>query len=253
MTRITIPARAAAPDGSLPLLDSVEKSLGSVPKLLRIDASARTSRSLTRALADRFTKHWRQHAEPSSITHRDVGTNPPPIITEDWIAAAFNRDRTPEQEELLSLSDELITEIADADVIVMATPMYNYGMPAALKAWFDQVVRVDKTFTFDLARGDAPLEPIYSGKTLVLLTSWGEFGFGSGEHNEGCDCLTPHVRTASRYLGVDDFHHVGIEYQEFGDERFEASKEVAFAAIKPLVECIATSSATVRDQSRAAA
>ena len=221
--------------------------------LLRIDASARMSRSLTRALADQFITHWRDHAEPGSITRRDVGTKPPPFVTEDWIAAAFALDRTPEQEELLLLSDELIAEIADADVIVIATPMYNYGMPAALKAWFDQVVRVDETFTFDLARGDAPLEPIYSGKTLVLLTSWGEFGFGPGQLNEGRDSLTPHVRTASRYLGVDAFHHVGIEYQEFGDERFEASKVAAFAAIEQLVECIATSSAAVRGQSRTAA
>jgi FMN-dependent NADH-azoreductase len=97
-------------------------------------------------------------------------------------------------------------------------------------------VRVEKTFTFDLARGDAPLEPIFAGKTLVLLTSWGEFGFGPGEINEGRDSLSPHVRTASRYLGVEEFHHVGIEYQEFGDHRFEASRKAAMAALAPLVD-----------------
>ena len=131
--------------------------------------------------------------------------------------------------------------------------MYNYGMPAALKAWFDQVVRIGKTFTFDLARGDRPLEPMFSGKTLVLLTSWGEFGFGSGELNQGRDSLTPHVRTASRYLGVDEFHHIGIEYQEFGDRRFETSREAAFAAIEPLVESLsgANSSSSLPNPDRA--
>lgn len=205
-------------------------------KLLRIDASARTSRSLTRALADHFTESWQARRPQDEIILRDVGSNPPPIITEDWIAAAFVKERSAEQKELLAQSDELIAEVADADIIVVATPMYNYGMPAALKAWFDQVVRVDKTFTFDLARGDAPLEPIFEGKTLILLTSWGEFGFGQGGLNEGRDSLTPHVRTASRYLGVETFHHVGIEYQEFGDARYEASSVAAFAALDPLVD-----------------
>ena len=207
--------------------------------LLRIDASARTSRSTTRALADRFTGLWRARRPDDSLIHRDVGANPPPIITEEWIAAAFAKERSPKEADLLSLSDELIAEVAAAGIIVMATPMYNYGMPAALKAWFDQVVRVGKTFTFDLARGDRPLEPVYGGKTLVLLTSWGEFGFGPGELNEGRDSLTPHVRTASRYLGVDSVHHVGIQYQEFGDHRFEASRDAALAALEPLADSLA--------------
>lgn len=205
-------------------------------RLLRIDASARTSRSLTRSLADSFTQNWRARRPQDEIVLRDVGSNPPPIITEDWIAAAFAQERSDEQNALLALSDELIGELAGSDIIVMATPMYNYGMPAALKAWFDQVVRVGKTFTFDLARGDAPLEPVFAGKTLVLLTAWGEFGFDVGGHNEGRDSLTPHVRTASRYLGVDAFYHVGIEYQEFGDERFQASQDAAFAALDPLID-----------------
>ncbi|MBO9503794.1 NAD(P)H-dependent oxidoreductase [Qipengyuania flava] len=207
-------------------------------KILRIDASARASRSLTRALADAFTESWLAKHPDDQFALRDIGRNPPPFISEDWIAAAFAEDRSPAQAQLLAFSDELIGEVAEAEIIVLATPMYNYGMPAALKAWFDQVVRVGKTFSFDLSRGNRPLEPIFSGKTLVLLTSWGEFGFGPGELNEGRDSLTPHVRTASRYLGVDGFHHIGIEYQEFGDRRFETSREAAFAAIAPLVESL---------------
>lgn len=222
-------------------------------RLLRIDASARTSRSLTRSLADTFTQNWRARRPQDEIVLRDVGSNPPPIITEDWIAAAFAQERSDEQNALLALSDELIGELAGSDIIVMATPMYNYGMPAALKAWFDQVVRVGKTFTFDLARGDAPLEPVFAGKTLVLLTAWGEFGFDVGGHNEGRDSLTPHVRTASRYLGVDAFYHVGIEYQEFGDERFQASQDAAFAALDPLIDELVRAHASRTIPNRSAA
>ena len=112
-------------------------------------------------------------------------------------------------------------------------------MPASLKAWVDQVVRVDKTFTFDLARGDRPLEPTLSGKTLVALTASGEFGFGPGEMNDGAGHLLPHLRTVSKYLGTDEFHHVGIEYQEFGDHRFDRSKAEATRQVEQLAANLA--------------
>ena len=86
-------------------------------------------------------------------------------------------DRTSEKSAILETSDELIAEVKIADIIVLTTAMYNYGVPAALKAWFDMVIRVDETFSFDLKRGNKPLRPIQSGKVLVLLTSAGEFGF----------------------------------------------------------------------------
>ena len=117
--------------------------------------------------------------------------------------------------------------------------MYNYGMPAHLKAWVDQVIRVGRTFSFDLARGDWPLEPILSGKTMVLLTSCGEFGFGLGGIREGMNHLDTHLRTASRYLGVGEIHHLAIEYQEFGDERHARSVARAHAARPALVEQLA--------------
>ncbi len=62
----------------------------------------------------------------------------------------------------LAYSDSAIAELVAADLIVLGTPMYNYGMPSALKAWVDQVIRVGRTFSFDLARGDWPLEPLLS-------------------------------------------------------------------------------------------
>ena len=212
-------------------------------RILRVDASARAARSLSRKLGDQFINEWTAHEPEIDVTMRDVGRSPPPIISEAWIAAVFSAEMTAEQRELTKISDELIAEVAAADVIVITTPMYNYGMPAALKAWFDQVVRVNKTFTFDLARGDRPLEPVLSGKTVVALTSWGEFGFGKGEVNEGGDMLVPHLRFASRYLGMSEFHHVGIEYQEFGDHRHEASKAASSRAVCDLVARLASPAA----------
>ena len=205
--------------------------------ILRIDASARTHRSLTRDLADRFLAEWRTHRSDEQVIFRDVGTAPPPFLSETWIAAAFKPDheRTPAEAEALRQSDVLIDELSRADTLVLATPMYNYGMPAALKAWVDQVVRINKTFTFDLDRGDHPLEPVMTGKTLVLLTAHGEFEFQAGGLRERMNHLDPHIRTVAGYLGVSTMHHVAIEYQEFGDARHQQSLVSAQAQIPHLV------------------
>ena len=134
-------------------------------------------------------------------------------------------------------SDTYFDEVAQADVILITAPMYNYGMPAVLKAWFDQMLRVNKTFTFDLARGDFPIEPILSGKTLVLLTSSGEFGFGVGGVREHMNHLSPHIKELAKYLGVDKFYEIGSEYQEFADYRHvlsvENAKQEIVGASKP--------------------
>lgn len=193
--------------------------------LLHIDASARISRSLSRDLSKTFVDTWHAVRPDDEIIRRDVGRMPPPAMTESWIGAVFTKpaDRTPDQNHTVALSDVLIDELSRAEIVVLGTPMYNYGMPAALKAWVDQVVRIDKTFTFDLARGDFPLEPILLGKTLVLLSACGEFGFEPGGIRDHMNHLDTHIRAIKHYFGVDDMHHVAIEYQEFGGERHSSS------------------------------
>jgi len=207
-------------------------------KLLRIDASARASRSLSRQLGDRFVSEWLERNPEHEVIRRDIGKAPPPAISEVWIAAAFtpSGQRSSDQTEALAVSDELIAEVKRADLIVIATPMYNYGMPSALKAWVDQVVRINETFTFDLSRGDHPLEPILTGKTMVMLTASGEFGFSAGGMREDMNHLAPHLTTVSKYLGVVGSHHIGIEYQEFDDERHARSVADAHDAIPALVD-----------------
>ncbi|MES0884381.1 FMN-dependent NADH-azoreductase [Roseibium sp. SCP14] len=194
--------------------------------------------SISRAIAATFMEKWGQTNPGDKVIRRDIGMNPPDIINQDWIAAVFtpDEDLTDEQKELISLSDTLIDELDQADIIVMSTPMYNYGMPAALKAWFDQVVRVNKTFTFDLARGDYPLEPIMSGKKLVLITSSGEFGFGPGGIRQSWNHLGPHIETLRGYLGVDEVYEINAEYQEFADDRHAKSVSDAHTAADALVD-----------------
>lgn len=198
-----------------------------MPKsLLIIHSSARANRSLTRELAQIFEENWTASGG-GAVTHRDVGLNPPKIINEDWIAAAFTNpaELTGAQREILAESDTLIEEIKSSDVIALCAPMYNYSMPAALKAWFDLIARVGVTFSFDLARGDTPIEPILTGKKLVVLSSRGEFGFAPGGERAHLNGLDPALAASAHYLGADatEMETIAIEYQEFGDSRFEAS------------------------------
>lgn len=208
--------------------------------LLHIDASARTARSLSRGLSGRFVSEWLARRPSDNVLVRDVGRFPPPITTELWIGAVFTAEekRSDEQREVVKVSDELIAELDQAAVVVMGTPMYNYGMPAALKAWFDNVIRIGKTFTFDLARGDYPLEPIMTGKKLVILSSRGEFGFEPGGVRESMNHLETHIRTCARYLGVEETHLISIDYQEFGDQRHQESIDLAYQAVPQLVEIL---------------
>jgi FMN-dependent NADH-azoreductase len=200
--------------------------------LLRVDASARLDRSITRRLSDRFIEGWRSSEAGVQVVHRDIGRNPPSFVSEDWISAGFlpPEQRTQGMKDALAESMELIDEVRRADVIVIGAPLYNYGLPGALKAWIDQIVRPGETFSFDLGRGDFPIQSTLSGKTLVVLSSRGEFGFEPGGIRDGWNHMSAHLRTiATRLLGIaeEDIYEIASEYQEFNDERHERSREQA--------------------------
>lgn len=205
--------------------------------LLHIDSSVRAAKndnpshdSISKNIAKCFTDSFSKHQPIDEYIYRDVGVNPPPFITQDWIGAVFtpNDKKSDEQKQLLALSDQLIAEITAAEIIVISSPMYNYGMPAQLKAWFDHVIRINKTFDFDLSRGDFPLQPLLEGKTLVIVTSTGEFGFEVGGIRENMSHLVPHLRTLSKYLGANTIFEITSQYQEFNDERHEQSLKNAY-------------------------
>lgn len=200
--------------------------------ILRVDASARLDRSITRQLTERFIEGWRSSEPGVQVLPRDIGRNPPSIVTEAWISAGFlpPEQRTQEMKDALAESMALIDEVRRADVIVIGSPLYNYGLPGALKAWIDQIIRIGETFSFDLERGDFPIQSTLSGKTLVVLSSRGEFGFEPGGIRDGWNHMSPHLRTiATRLLGIaeTDIHEIASEYQEFNDERHQRSRERA--------------------------
>lgn len=222
--------------------------------ILHIDSSVRaisntnpSHNSLSKSIAHRFIETWQSKGVIDEYIYRDVGTHPPQFITQDWIGAVFTpeRERTENHKLQLALSDTLIDELARAEIVVISTPMYNYGMPAQLKAWFDQIIRVNKTFDFDLKRGDFPLQPLMSGKTLVVIASCGEFGFGKSEVRESSNHLMPHLRTLSRYLGADSIYEIVSEYQEFNDKRHKISLASAYEEAESLAMSLAYAEAPV--------
>src|SRR5688572_16718871 len=119
-------------------------------KVLSVQVSAGMERSLTRKLSNNFLDILKKQLPTVAIEELDLVKDPPPFMTPEWIAAAFSKTGlTVEQRMVLAKSDEYIRQIEAADLLVIGTPMYNYGMPAALKAWFDQIARINKTFSFD--------------------------------------------------------------------------------------------------------
>jgi FMN-dependent NADH-azoreductase len=202
--------------------------------LLHIDSSARPGRSgldargsHTRRLTDRFVQRWLQIEPTVNVIYRDVGANPPPPVSGDWIRAAFTPEsaRDASMRATLSTSDELVAELLSADVIVVGVPMYNFGPPAQFKAYIDNIVRVGKTFGFDRRRVGDPYWPLLAehGKRLVILSSRGDYGYEAGERIADRNHVEASVRTAFAYIGITQSWNVAVEYDEFGDGRVWAS------------------------------
>jgi FMN-dependent NADH-azoreductase len=213
--------------------------------ILHIDSSARSFSSAesrngshSRRLTDRFVRKWRA-AQNADIAYRDVGQQPPKPVTGAWIHAAFTKPemRLPWMAETLAESDALVDELLAADIIVAGVPMYNFAPPAQFKAWIDNVIRVGRTFGFDRSRIGDPYWPLLSqaGKTLVILSSRGDYGYGRGERIEPLNHVEPSISTAFRYIGVTDIRAVAIEFDEFADERLQASIASAEIEVDALV------------------
>jgi FMN-dependent NADH-azoreductase len=205
--------------------------------ILHIDSSARLGRSHSRRLSARFIEAWLARRPGDRVIRRDVGLEPPPPVTEAWIAAAFTRPerRTPEMHATLAASDALVDELERTDLIVAGVPMYNFGLPAQMKAWVDNIVRVGRTFGFDRSRQGEPYWPMLSGKRLVTLGARGDWGYGPGERLAGINHVEPHLQTVFRYIGITDAVSIAAEYDEFADERIQQSLRAAEAEIDRLV------------------
>lgn len=172
--------------------------------LLHIDSSPRGTRSISRQLTHEFTEAWKAAHPDSAVIHRDLALELIPFVTEDWIAGAFAQDAlTPEQSQALAVSDQLIQELKTANHYVFGIPMYNFSIPAAFKAYLDQIVRVGQTVSFS-EKGFAGL---LTGKKVTVITASGSV-FRDGTPFAPYDFQTPYLRTTLGFLGLTDVEFI---------------------------------------------
>jgi FMN-dependent NADH-azoreductase len=165
-------------------------------RVLRVDSSARVEASITRQLADRVIDGLQKRVPDLTVTRRDVAQGLP-FVDADWVDANLTEPeaRSAEQRLTLSASDALVAEVMDADVWVIATPIYNFGVPASLKAWVDQIARARLTFRYT---GQGP-QGLLTGKKVYILTATGGTEVGSS-----IDFATPWLKFVLGFLGITD-------------------------------------------------
>lgn len=204
------------------------------PTLLSISASPRTdARSLSRRLAARFVDTWRRRHPGGRVLHRDLRDAPPAFIDNDWIAAAFQPpgERSASAARVLAESDRFVDEFLSADEYVLATPVYNFGMPSVLKAYVDQIVRIGRTFDMDPG-GASPYRPLVPpGRRLTVLVATGDAGYEAGGRYHHMNFLEPQVRTIFGLLGVEDVSFIYVGHDEADDEARARALAAALAQV----------------------
>lgn len=165
--------------------------------LLRIDSSLRFKDSYSRKAGDHFIQEWQKKNPGRKIRVRDVGKNLIPHLDQNTLAGYFDASiRT----KLLQISNELITELYECDEILIAAPMYNFGIASSLKAYFDLVVRNEKTFRF---QGKAI--GMLQNKKAYIISSMG------GIKTEQLSLVELHLQEILSYIGISEIYFIGID------------------------------------------
>ena len=199
-------------------------------RVLKIDASSRYDGSVTRQLANDFITQLQKQHEAVVIQQRDVVSDALAFLDADWVNANFTPvdQRSEAQLAVLAQSDQLVNELQEADVIVIGAPMYNFSIPAALKAWIDLVARAGVTFRYTQ---NGPVGLLENKKAYVVLASGGtsigsEFDYASG-----------YLRHVLGFLGIHDVDLISAERMNFDNEE---SKQYAYKKIKHAVKQLQT-------------
>ena len=187
--------------------------------VLRIDASARTEGSVTRQLADAVIARL----DPAQVVTRDLADSVPQIDGA-WLAANMTpaEDRTAEQRDKLALSDILVDEVRAADTIVIATPIYNFGVPSSLKAWLDMIARAGITFKYSETGPVGLLE----GKRVIFTIA-----SGGTEVDGPIDFATPWLRHVMGFIGITDVQVVRSDRLMVDAEASQARAEEDLAKL----------------------
>ncbi|MGH1463779.1 MAG: FMN-dependent NADH-azoreductase [Cognatishimia sp.] len=160
--------------------------------ILHIDSSARYDESISR----RRSANIVASLNAKSVVQRDLAEGLP-FLNETWVGATFTpkENRSQEQSDVLKTSDALVKELQDADTIVIGLPIYNFGVPASLKAWVDLVARAGVTFQYT----ETGPQGLLTGKKAIITIASGGVEIGSA-----MDFASPYLRQALGFLGISD-------------------------------------------------
>jgi FMN-dependent NADH-azoreductase len=191
--------------------------------ILHIDSSMRHSGSVTRALTAKLVDRLCAASSGARTLHRDLAKGVP-LVDEAWIGANFTdpAERDDTQREALARSDELVAEIKAADILVIGLPIYNFGLPAALKAWIDMIARARETFRYT----EAGPEGLMTGKRALVVVASGGFPVGSA-----ADFATPYLRHALAFMGITDVEFIAADQLMADADAAIASAEERIARV----------------------
>src|SRR5271169_5824097 len=169
--------------------------------LLHIDSSPLYGRSVSRQLTGAFVTQWKSSHPNETVVDRDLNATPIPPVTAEWVGAAYTPEaaRTPQQNELLTLSDTLLAELEQADEYVFGVPMHNFGVPSVLKLWIDQISRVGKTFSY----ADGTQKGLILGKKATFVIATGGI-YDAQTQMASFNFVEPYLRSVFAFLGVTD-------------------------------------------------
>lgn len=184
---------------------------------LIVTSSANGGASISSGLAATLVDRLRESEPGLRVVLRDVGADPVPHLTAQTVAAIKGTPGSEAELAARALSDALIVELAQADLLVIASPMYNFGMSSTLKSWFDHVVRVGVTVRY----GENGPEGLMTGKKAVVIESrGGVYSQGPGAALDGQEA---HIRTLLGFIGIADLTFVRAEKLGYGPEAAEAA------------------------------
>lgn len=176
-------------------------------KILIVESSPRGESSVTRKITKQFTEKLLTKDPGAQLIYRDLVKTPVPHLSEDSIQAFFTpaEQRNAEHLKAISFSETLTDELLAADTIIIAAPMWNFGIPSVLKAWIDHVSRAGKTFSF----GPNGLVGLAAGRKVYIITSSGSV-FSEGPF-ASYDMLVPYLKTFLGFIGISDIEVIRIE------------------------------------------
>ncbi len=183
-------------------------------QVLVIESSARHQGSVSRQLTEQFIARWQAAHPADRIKIRDLAVDQVPHLDANllggWMTPA--EQQSDAEKVALALSNALTDEVLAADVLVLAAPMYNFGIPSTLKAWLDHVLRAGVTFKYT---ENGP-QGLLSGKRAFVLTARGGIYAGSSmDHQE------PYLRQAMAFIGIHDVAFIHAEGLNLGGEHLE--------------------------------